>query len=127
MDNFIKDIVTYTKTGNSNILLTNYSSEIVNTLSFNTAIIDVLSWLKLGYKREQWMKDKKYMKHKPLKINMDHTWCEILKELVENDDRFSNYFTINDTAFDFKETISEEIRLESRKTAFNLYNPQMRK
>ncbi|MBO1624206.1 hypothetical protein, partial [Bacillus arachidis] len=64
---------------------------------------------------------------KPLKINMDHTWCKILKELVENDDRFSNYFTITDTAFDFKETISEEIRLESRKTAFNLYNPQMRK
>jgi len=46
MDNFVKDMVSYTKTGDEGILFTNYTPEIVNTLSFNTAIIDVLSWLK---------------------------------------------------------------------------------
>jgi len=72
------------------------------------------------------MKERKYVRHKPLKVNMEHTWCKILKEIVEHDCRFSKYFTMNEKEFDFKETISKEVKLEARKTAFELYNPKMR-
>ena len=86
--------------------------------SFHVMVIDVLSWLKLGYKRELRKKEKSYIKHKPLDINLKYTWCQTLKDVTENDLRFSSFFCISDKAFDFKETISEQQRVQAMKFVY---------
>ncbi|MGX7418418.1 hypothetical protein ACWOFR_06390 [Carnobacterium gallinarum] len=125
MDNLVKDMTQFLRNRKSETLLS-YKSNSQDKRSLVVAIIDILSWLKLGYKRELWMKEGKSVKQKPLKINMDYPWCQELKQLVEEDHRFSEYFTMTEKEFDFNQKISDGKRSEMRKTAFDLYNPQMR-
>lgn len=127
MEELINDILQYLKGGKIDSILIN--SELIpeNQQSFYTMIIDLLSWLKLEYKRSQWKREKKYIKQKPLELNMDYTWCKILEKIVLNDERFAEFFKIEDGKFDFRESVSEEIRGQARKMVFENYNPKMMK
>lgn len=126
VDELIEDMLKYLKTGNTNSLLKGEHFEDEDTSSFHVMITEVLSWLKLGYKRELWKQERKYVKHKPLSINLSYTWCRILKQITENDQRYSRYFTITDKEFDFRETVSDQKRIEAMKIVYDKFNLQGR-
>lgn len=88
-------------------------------------IIDVLSWLRLGYQRELWKKEKKYVKQKPLDINLKYPWCKILKELTETNARFHKYFFITDKKFDFRESVTNEERVNAMKLVYDKFPKKM--
>lgn len=106
-------------------LLDGYYLESVDMQSFNVMIIDVLSWLRLGYQRELWKKEKKYVKQKPLDINLKYPWCKILKELTETNARFHKYFFITDKKFDFRESVTNEERVNAMKLVYDKFPKKM--
>lgn len=89
-------------------------------------MIEILNWLKLEHKREIWIKEGRKTKLKPLLLNYNYTWCKILREMVEKEILFKQYFCINENIFDFSINIKEEERIIARKKAFDYYNPQKR-
>lgn len=120
MNELIRDMLYYSQTRDKDYWLKKYPIE--NDEYGDTLIViidDILFWLRLGYKRELWKKEKKYVKQKPLEINLNYPWCKILKNLTETNDRFSEYFCITDKQFDFKETVAEEERIEAMKYVYD--------
>jgi len=90
MNELIRDMLYYSQTRDKDYWLKNYSIENDEYGDTLIVIIDnILFWLRLGYKRELWKKEKKYVKQKPLEINLNYPWCKILKYLTETNDRFS--------------------------------------
>jgi|GEM_PF-1433460 len=125
MKELVYDLLKYMRTREVNVVLRDFCLDSKQTASFVTMVIDVIAWLKLGYKRELWINEGRPTKHKALSLNMDYSWCQILKDVTDNDKRFSNYFIINEKGFDFKESISEQERIEAMKIAYDNYNPPM--
>ena len=122
MDELIKDRLEYSKTGNSRILLEVNNLKTEDIISFNAMIIDVLSWLRLGYQKELWKKEKRYVKQKPLDINLKYPWCKILKELTETNSSFHKYFFATDRKFDFRETVTDEERVNAMKLVYDTWS-----
>lgn len=89
-------------------------------------VIEILGWLKLEHKRELWIKEGKKTRLKPLILNYNYIWCKNLREIVEKEVLFNQYFCIEDNKFDFSPNITEENRKKARKKAFDYYNPQKR-
>lgn len=89
-------------------------------------MIEILNWLKLEYKRVIWIKEGRKTSLKPLMLNDSDVWCKKLREMVDKEDLFHQYFSINDNKFDFAPNITEEERMKARKKAFDYYNPQKR-
>ena len=122
VNKLIADMLKYDSGKESmDILLDGNYLENMDMESFNVMIIDVLSWLRLGYQRELWKKEKRYVKQKPLDINLKYPWCKILKELTETNPRFHKYFFTTDEKFDFRETVTEEERVNAMKLVYDTW------
>ena len=101
MIELVKDILEYNLTRDMDIWLSKHPWVVEDIESFGVMITDVLAWFRLGYKRELWKKDGKRVKQKPLEINLSYPWCNILKDITENDPQFSKYFYVSKNKFDF--------------------------
>lgn len=96
----------------------NISNEDLNVIS-----IEILSWLKLEYKRTLWKKEGRHISLKPLHLTFTYSWCNSLTELMGSDNIFSQVFEITDRNLDFKSELEEEYMMTARRTAFEKYNP----
>lgn len=96
----------------------NISNEDLNVIS-----IEILSWLKLEYKRTLWKKEGRHISLKPLRLTSTYSWCNSLTELMGSDNIFSQVFEITDRNLDFKSELEEEYMMTARRTAFEKYNP----
>ena len=120
MNQLIRDMLNYSQTRNLQNWLKKYPIEDDHDIDSVIVMVNrVLSWFRLGYKRELWKKEKKYVKQKPLEVNLNYPWCKILKYLTDTNDNFSEYFFITDKQFDFKETVAEEERIEAMKYVYD--------
>lgn len=117
-------LLEYYKEGRSNNLIT-YLQEL-SPKDIRVVAIEILSWLKLEYKRESWMREGKKTKLKPLPLNDNSIWCKSLKEIVKKELVFKQYFVIENKRLDFSPDIAEDVRRKARKKAFDYYNPQKR-
>ena len=95
MNELINDMLKYNQTGDMDIWLSKHPWVVEDIESFGVMITDVLAWFRLGYKRELWKKDGKRVKQKPLEINLSYPWCNILKDITENDPQFLKYFYVS--------------------------------
>lgn len=64
------------------------------------------------------------MKLKPLRLNMQYTWCNLLKKLIESKTTFADVFEVIDNNLCFKDEVPEEYRAFARKRAYEKYNPE---
>lgn len=96
----------------------NISNEDLNVLA-----IEILSWLKLEYKRTLWAKEGRHISLKPLRLSSTYSWCKSLTELMSSPNIFSQVFEITDRSLDFKSEIEKEYMMAARRTAFEKYNP----
>ena len=120
MNQLIRDMLNYSQTRNLQNWLKKYPIEDDHDIDSVIVMVNrVLSWFRLGYNRELWKKEKKYVKQKPLEVNLNYPWCKILKYLTDTNDNFSEYFFITDKQFDFKETVAEEERIEAMKYVYD--------
>ncbi len=94
--------------------------------NIRVVVIEILDWLKLEYKRELWIKEGKKTSLKPLILNYNYTWCKNLREIVDKEVLFNQYFCIVNNEFDFSPNITEENRKRAREKAYDFYNPQKR-
>lgn len=124
MKNFVISMLQYLQDRNVKDI-TQYHIASEDKQAFNTLVIELLGWLKLEHKRDLWKKEKKYAKNKPLKLNMNYPWCQILNALVKQDENFSKYFIINDGQFEFNESVDDKEKEVARKLAFDNYNPKL--
>ena len=90
----------------------------------NVAVIEILSWLKLEHKRELWLKEGRPAKLKNLKLNMNYSWCDQLKRLIDSETLFSEWFIVEDGELRFRPEIDENRRVLERTSAYEKYNPQ---
>ena len=116
----IDKMVQYMEKRDNSILLTTGIQMTVEDLSVVT--IEVLSWLRLEYKRKVWISEGRKAKHKPLEINFKYPWCADLKMILEKEEDFRNHFTIKDGKFDFLDSIPEEERMVAWEKAYNGFN-----
>ena len=86
---------------------------------------ELLSWMKLQYKRKLRMEKGKKTSLKPLVLNMSYPWCQALSGYVETERIFRESFEISDDKLDFIRTLPEEYSSYAFKTAYEKYNPQM--
>ena len=100
------------------------NSEDANIEALNVIAIEILSWLKLEQKRVLWQEEGKKTKLKPLRLNMQYSWCKYLKELLKCKNVFSDVLTIVEDDLRFRDDIAEDYRSAARETAFYQYNPQ---
>ena len=119
MIELVKDILEYNQTRDMGIWLSKHPWVVEDVESFGVMITDVLAWFRLGYKRELWKKDGKRVKQKPLEINLSYPWCNILKDITENDPQFLKYFYVSKNKFDFRETVAEEERIQAMEFVYN--------
>ncbi len=125
MNELIKDMLYYSQTRDKDYWVNKYPLENDEYEDSLILIIDnILSWLRLGYKRELWKQEKRYVKQKPLDINLKYVWCKILKELTEKDSRFCEYFSITDKQFDFRHIVTEKERIVIMKLAYDNFKPK---
>lgn len=117
-------LLEYYKEGRSNNLITDLQE--LSPKDIRVVVIEILSWLKLEYKRESWMREGKKKKLKPLPLNDNSIWCKNLKEIVKKELVFKQYFVIENNRLDFSPDIAEDVRRKARKKAFDYYNPQKR-
>lgn len=110
--------------GTSNELFDNLQE--FSSKDIRVVMIEILNWLKLEHKREIWIKEGRKTSLKPLLLNYNYMWCKNLREMVNKEDIFSQYFCINENKFDFSISVTEEERINARKKAFDSYNPQKR-
>lgn len=96
----------------------------ISSEELNIIVIKLLSWLKLEYKRENWIALGKKNSLKPLEIDERYPWCMNLRTLIETEKNFNDYFVLKEGKIDFSLNIEDEERRKMREKAFNNYNPQ---
>lgn len=95
----------------------------ISNEDLNVIAIELLSWLKLEYKRTLWAKEGRHISQKSLHLTPTYSWCNSLAELMGSDNIFSQVFEITDRSLDFKSNIGEQYMVTARKIAFEEYNP----
>ena len=100
------------------------SADNINSEELNVVVIEILSWLKLEYKRELWQAEGRKTKLKPMTLNMQYPWCNLLKSLLNSKTVFSNVFFLAGNELRFKDDIDEKYRSDTRKKAYEQYNPE---
>lgn len=92
-----------------------------NTSEIFGAILQITNWLDLEYKRSQWIKQGKTVKHRPLELPLDLNidWVKTLIKLLYENELMNQYFEINGNLFNFKTNISEEEKDIIRKDIFD--------
>lgn len=118
----VDKLLTYRENNDTKLL--NTSDTDIEQQNLNVIVIEILSWLKLEYKRGIWINQGKKTSFKPLKINSYYSWCVDLKRLVIQESVFKRYFKIENDDFDFRDAITESEREVLRKKAYEKYTPQ---
>ncbi len=118
----VNQLLKYRENSDSKLLIT--SDTAIEQQNLNVIVIEILSWLKLEYKRGIWISEGKKTSFKPLKINMHYSWCIDLERLVTQEELFQKYFKIKNAEFDFRNEITERERAVLRKKAYENYAPQ---
>ncbi len=116
----VDKMVQYMKKRDNSILLTTGIQMSIRDLSVVT--IEILSWLRLEYKRKVWISQGRKTKHKPLEVNFKYPWCVDLKMILEKEEAFRNCFVIKDGKFDFLDSIPEEERMVAWEKAYEGFN-----
>lgn len=111
----------YRKTRNASTILPSRLD--IEERKLITIITEILSWLKLEYKRSMWIQQGRKTCLKPMQLDMKFPWCVELCDLVTKDDLFKGMFCIKENELNFADKISEEEREKIRKSAFDKYNP----
>ncbi len=93
--------------------------------NLNVIVVNILSWLKLEYKRSLWMAEGKKTKLKPLELKENYSWCADLKRLIAGTKVFNAYFRVDENKVVFAKDIPMEERNRLREKAYFGYNPQM--
>ncbi len=122
MNTIVKDIIQYINTQDSKCIIT--KTPIDNLIDLNSACFELLAWLKLERKREQWISKGRKSCLKPLNLNKEYSWCIILIKIVEQEKLFYETFEIIDNQLFLRKDLSSEIQSQIREDAFQLYNPQ---
>ncbi len=121
MEQLIKDIINFLSTRDISMIAKDGND--CEYDKFITISTEILGWLKLEHKRELWKQERKYVKQKPLKLNFDYPWCNQMKDIVEKNERFKQFFTIVGTNFDFSKIVTEEEKQKVRKYVCDNYEP----
>ena len=74
----VEKLLKYNKTRDMSVF--NLKSHISNK-DFTVAVIKLLEWLRLDYKREQWILEGRPVKLKPLKLKKEYSWSQVLEQL----------------------------------------------
>ena len=90
----------------------------------NSICFDLLSWLKLEKKRENWILEGKKTCLKPMGVKPEYGCRDLLVQLVEKEPLFNELFEFNGKELYFKDTVPDDIRSQIRADAFCMYNPQ---
>lgn len=96
----------------------------VDLENLNVIVIEILSWLKLQYKRELWIAQGRKTKLKPMDLNYEFPWCNELESYINDNNTFGEHFIIIGKTMEFKDEIPLDYILTARKLAFELYNPE---
>lgn len=121
INSFIQSLIEYLNSQDESIL--NMQSSIRDKSSLNSACIELLSWLKLERKRELWIAEGRKTTLKPLELNPKFEWYYSLLDLIDNNDCLKSIFDIYNMQLSFKDSVSEDIKTQLRKDAYELYNP----
>ncbi|MDE6759163.1 MAG: hypothetical protein K2J90_00620 [Lachnospiraceae bacterium] len=117
VDSFLR----YIETRNRKLLIT--SDVEIEPKNLIVITVDILAWLKLEHKRTLWMAEGKKTCLKPLKLDMQCSWCLDLNQLVEKEREFQLYFKIENGYLNFSDHVTEVEREALREKAFQNYNP----
>lgn len=93
--------------------------------NLNVIVVNILSWLKLEYKRSLWIAEGKKTERKPLELKENYSWCADLKRLIAGTKVFSAYFRVDENKVTFAKDIPLEEQDRLREKAYSVYNPQM--
>lgn len=115
-------LLQYRKSNDIKFLIT--SDIEINKEDLNVIVIEILAWLKLEHKRSMWILEGKKTCLKPLKINMQYSWCVNLGQLIKKEKIFRDYFLIKNGNLDFSDSITEHEREAMREKAYINYNPE---
>ena len=85
--------------------------------------IELLSWLKLEYKREMWRMSGRVCKSKPKVIPVNASWFELLNRLVCGEQAFSSAFELCNRELTLNKSLTESQKNTLRAMADALYNP----
>lgn len=122
MMNIVDQLMNYRKHNNIKVLI---KSDInIEQENLNVIVIEILAWLRLEHKRSIWMNEGKMTSLKPLKINMQYSWCVDLAKLVDKEEMFQKYFKIERGNLSFSDAITENEQKILRKKVYENYNPQ---
>jgi len=80
-----------------------------SSIVFKSMIYEILDWMKLEYKRTEWMKQGKKDMRKPLTLS-NYPWCDLLIATCESCKAFKDIFIVNDRKFMFSSDVIEENR-----------------
>lgn len=97
--------------------------KITDITDFNVAIMNLLDWMKLQYKRYLWVLEGKKDIRKPLKLSLNTSWEILLNDLIENNMEFSMIFSIEDNSIIFSKCLTEEETKQLCKKVYDEYNP----
>lgn len=103
-------------------------SEILGHIDSDNLVVivtEILSWLKLEGKREQWIEQGKRITLKPMELNMNYPWCKDLIKILQADNALAEVFCIDGKTLTFRDGISHEYMHEARTLANEKYNPPM--
>lgn len=121
MEQLINDIMSFISTRDISIIVKDGKN--CEYDRFVTIATEILGWLKEEHKRTLWKQEKRYVKQKPLNLNFNYPWCSQIKNLVEKNERFKQFFTIEGTSFDFSKTVTEDEKAKVRKYVYDNYKP----
>ena len=116
----VENLLDFLETGNREQLLVD---DKIGSDTLRVISIEVLSWLKLEYKRSVWMKQGRKTCHKALEVYKDVEWCDALVGLIHEKNVFSQVFRVTEKGVEFGDTFTEEDKESIRKLAFENYNP----
>ena len=116
----VEKLLGFLETGNREQLLVDdkISSDILRVIT-----IEVLSWLKLEYKRSVWMKQGRKTCHKALELHKDVEWCNVLVGLIRENNILSGALCVTEKGVELRPGLTEEEKETVRKLAFENYNP----
>lgn len=121
MNTIVQQIINYLETQNSNEIINETNITCIETL--NSACFEILSWLKLERKRELWISEGRKTSLKPLELNIQYDWCNLLAQIIENEQLFYDVFEIVDNKLMLRKDLPDETKSQIREDAYQLYNP----
>lgn len=120
--NIVDCLLEFDKEQKKDMLVKNDDCDIID---IRVIVSELLSWMKLQYKRVLWIESGRKISLKPLSLNMSYPWCQTLCKYIETQDLFKEVFIVYDGKLNFRTDLSEEYIMYAFKTAYEKYNPQM--